>query len=93
MRKGKQGARGPEGEILSSMLFNIYMSKIPILESDVHLIINAADIFLTISKPQVNKITVQKDRYLKRLNKWFQDCNLKVCAASRLPKLLPPGQK
>ena len=91
MRKVKQGV--PQGGDLSPMLFKMYMSKVPLPDSDVHLVTYADDITLTTSNPQVNILKDQMEPYLKKLSIWLKGRFLKLSAEKSIAAVLPPGQK
>ena len=91
LRKVKQGV--PQGGVLSPMLFNMYMSKMPLPEGDVHLVTYADDITLTTSNPQVNKLKDQMEPYLKKLNIWLKGRFLKLSAEKSIATIFTTWSK
>ena len=65
----------PQGGVLSPMLFNIYMSKLPLTPKDINITSYADDITLTTSHPRLkNYVTIT---YLNTLHDWLESRKLK----------------
>ena len=71
----------------------MYMSKMPLSDSDVHLVTYADDNTLTTSNPQVNKLKDQMEPYLKKLNVWLKGRFLKLSAEKSIATIFTTWSK
>ena len=77
-RKVKQGVT--QGGVLSPMLFNIYLSKLPLPPKDINVTSYTDDITLTTSHPQVEKLGDTITPYLNTLHDWLESRKLMLSA-------------
>ena len=77
-RKMRQGV--PQGGVLSPLLFNLYMSKLPTPPGDIRLVTYADDSTVLNSGKQTGPICDQLNEYLVTLNSWFEERNLHISA-------------
>ena len=75
MEKVNQGV--PQGGVLSLMLFNIYMSKLPLPPKDIN---TTSYVTLTTSHPQVEKLRDILTPCLITLHDWLESRKLKLAA-------------
>ena len=78
MEKSQTGC--PQGGVLSPMLFNVYMSKLPLPPKDINITSDADGITLTRSHPQVEKLGDTITPYLNILHDWLESRKLKLSA-------------
>ena len=74
LRKVKQGV--PQGGVLSPLLFNLYMSKMPPPPRNIKLMSYADDGNILSSGPILKPIVKKINKYLIVLDKWFKARNL-----------------
>ena len=74
LRKVKQGV--PQGGVLSPLLFNLYMSKMPSPPGNIRLVSYADDGNILNSGPQIEPIVKEINAYLDVLDEWFKARNL-----------------
>ncbi|KAL1447470.1 hypothetical protein WDU94_012425 [Cyamophila willieti] len=77
-RKVKQGV--PQGGIISPILFNFYISKLPEPPEDIKLITYADDCTILCSDNKIQNICDQLNPYLAVLNTWFNERKLELSA-------------
>ena len=70
----------PQGGVLSPLLFNLYMSKIPLPPADIKLSSYADDCSVLSSGPKIAPLCVKLNSYLEKLNKFFNERNLQLSA-------------
>ena len=76
----KQGV--PQGGVLSPLLFNIYMSPLPLPTGvNMHLVSYADDTSIMHSGPDITKICEELNPYLDTLALWFESRFLQISAA------------
>ena len=73
-RKMRQGV--PQGGVLSPLLFNLYMSKMPQPPGDIQLVTYADDTTVQKSGPKHEPICQDINLYLNILDNWFKERNL-----------------
>jgi hypothetical protein len=73
-RKVKQGV--PQGGVLSPILFNLYMSSMPLPPGSIKLVSYADDSNILNSGPLVEPVVKEINIYLAVLNDWFKGRNL-----------------
>ncbi len=73
-RKVKQGV--PQGGVLSPILFNLYMSRMPSPPGNIKLVTYADDSNVLNSGPKFDPIVRELNSYLATLNEWFKSRNL-----------------
>lgn len=73
---------GPQGDVLSAVLFNLYMTSLPEPSADVNVASYAEDITVVASGSEVAPIVRQVNGYLEDLGRWFEDRHLLLSAAS-----------
>ncbi len=78
-RKVKQGV--PQGGVLSPVLFNLYMSKMPLPPGDIMLITYADDSNILNSGPLIKPVVIEINSYLNILDEWFRSRNLFISPA------------
>ena len=78
-RKMRQGV--PQGGVLSPVLFNLYMSKMPPPPTGIHLITYADDSNVLTSGTDIKKMCNDLNNYLQILDSWFKDRNLFISPA------------
>ena len=77
-RKMRQGV--PQGGVLSPLLFNIYMSKLPTPTGKMKLITYADDSNVLNSGKKLEPICAELNTYLATLTSWFKTRNLSLSA-------------
>ena len=77
-RKMRQGV--PQGGLLSPVLFNMYMAKIPTPPADILLTTYADDSTTCCSGPKIPPLCEKLNRYLDVVNTWFKERNLMISA-------------
>jgi hypothetical protein len=75
----KQGV--PQGGILSPVLFNLYMSKMPPAPFDIKVDINADNTTVLKSGPTPKALYQDPNNYLSVLDSWFKERNLFISPA------------
>ena len=75
-RKMTQGV--PQGGVLSPILFNLYMSKMPLPSGNIRLVTYADDGTLLNSGTNIPKLCQELTNYLEILNTWFVERNLEI---------------
>ena len=70
----------PQGGVLSPMLFNIYMNKLPLPPEYVTITEYTGDVTLTSSLAQVEKLRDIITAYLNNLHDWLEPTKLKLSA-------------
>jgi len=78
-RKVKQGV--PQGGVLSPLLFNLYMSKMPLPTGNIELVTYADDSNTLNSGPHIEPICQELNIYLNILDDWFKSRNLFISPA------------
>ena len=78
-RKVKQGV--PQGGVLSPLLFNLYMSKMPKPPGKILLVSYADDSNVLNSGPNIMPLCEELNPYLNTLNNWFISRNLFISPA------------
>ena len=78
LRLVKQGV--PQGGVLSPLLFNLYLSKMPEPPPDVRLISYADDCQALSSHNDINTICERINPYLDTLSVWFKERKLEISA-------------
>ena len=73
-RKVKQGV--PQGGVLSPLLFNLYMSKMPSPPGNIKLVSYADDGNILNSGPLIEPVVKEINEYLITLDSWFKSRNL-----------------
>ena len=73
-RKVKQGV--PQGGVLSPILFNLYMSSMPLPPEHILLVTYADDSNILSSGPIIEPVVKDINVYLSILNNWFKSRNL-----------------
>ena len=66
----------PQGGVLSPVLFNLYMAKMPLPPDDIKLVTYADDTTILISGPKIEPLCEKLNSYLQTLNDWFVQRNL-----------------
>ena len=74
----KQGV--PQGGVLSSFLFNLYIRSLPSPSEDVKIITYADEITITTSGPDVKKMAVNVTEHLKKFSEWLKSRKLVLSA-------------
>ena len=77
-RKMRQGV--PQGGVLSPVLFNLYMAKIPTPPANIKLVTYADDSTVLCSGPKIEPLCLDLNIYLTTLNEWFKERNLEISA-------------
>ena len=77
-RKMRQGV--PQGGVLSPILFNIYMAKMPAPPSNTRLVTYADDSTILRSGKEIEPVCSAINTYLDTLNSWFEKRNLFISA-------------
>ena len=62
------------------MLFNLYMSKLPLPAKDINITSYTDDVTLTTSQPQVEQLRDMIILYLNNLHAWLESRKLKLSA-------------
>ena len=70
----------PQGGVLSPVLFNMYMAKIPTPPADILLTTYADDSTTCCSGPKIPPLCEKLNRYLDVVNTWFKERNLMISA-------------
>ena len=68
----------PQGGVLSPLLFNLYMSSIPLPPAPMKLVSYADDCSIMISGPKIPPLCKALNKYLEVLNRWFLERNLMI---------------
>ena len=68
------------GGVLSPLLFNLYMLKMPTLPDDIRLVTYADDSTVLCSGKEIQTICNTLNPYLDNLNNWFNKINLSLSA-------------
>lgn len=91
-RKMKQGV--PQGGVLSPILFNLYMSKMPAPPGTIKLVSYADDSNVLNSGPHLEPICEELNIYLNTLDEWFKKRNLFISPAKSSATLFTtaPGE-
>ena len=74
LRKMKQGV--PQGGVLSPILFNLYMSKMPLPPGNIRLVSYADDSNVLNSGTDIPAVCLEINAYLNTLDTWFKSRNL-----------------
>lgn len=75
-RKMKQGV--PQGSVISSTLFNLYMARMPTPPKCITLVSYADDCSILATGPELNTLTHNINLYLSTLYSWFESKKLKL---------------
>ena len=78
LRKMRQGV--PQGGVLSPVLFNLYMAKMPMPPGNIKLITYADDSTVLYSGPKLDPLCLELNTYLGTLHEWFLNRNLQISA-------------
>ena len=78
-RKMRQGV--PQGGVLSPILFNLYMSKMPPPPTGISLVTYADDSNVLTSGTNIKQMCNNLNQYLQTLDTWFKDRNLFISPA------------
>ena len=77
-RKMRQGV--PQGGVLSPLLFNTYLAKLPEPPQGINIVSYADDCTVLTSGPHIDKLCQAANGYLKTLKDWFTSRNLQLSA-------------
>lgn len=75
-RKMRQGV--PQGGVLSPILFNLYMSTLPLPTGNIKIITYADDGTVLLSGQHIEPICRELNVYLDRISQWFKARNLQI---------------
>ena len=89
LRKMKQGV--PQGGVLSPILFNLYMSKMPQPPANIKLVSYADDSNVLSSGIDIKDICKEINPYLATLDTWFKSRNLFISPAKSSATLFTTG--
>ena len=89
LRKMKQGV--PQGGVLSPILFNLYMSKMPLPPGNIRLVSYADDSNVLNSGIEIPEVCEEINIYLDTLDNWFKSRNLFISPSKSSATLFTTG--